>query len=71
LAKIWERAFDPDPSPDPVVRNFQDAIDKADILPEHLTDDEYALVLCTWIRHFAYFHTYSNIPGPSHHRHPL
>jgi len=24
-----------------------------------------------WIRHFAYFYTYSNIPGPSHHRHPL
>jgi len=39
LAKIWERAFDPDPSPDPMVRNFQDAIDKADILPEHLTED--------------------------------
>ena len=39
MAKIWERAFDPDPSPDPVVRNFQDAIDKADILPEHLTED--------------------------------
>ena len=39
LAKIWERAFDPDPSPDPVVRNFQDAIEKADILPEHLPED--------------------------------
>jgi len=39
LAKIWERAFDPNPSPNPVVRNFQDAIDKADILPEHLTKD--------------------------------
>jgi len=33
--------------------------------------DEYALVLRTWIQHFAYFHTYMNIPGPSHHRHPL
>jgi len=39
LAKIWERAFDPDPSPDPVVRNFQDAIDKVDIPPEDLTED--------------------------------
>jgi len=39
LVKIWERAFDPDPSPDPVVRNFQDAIDKADIPPDDLTED--------------------------------
>jgi hypothetical protein len=30
LAAIWERAYDPDPSPDPVVRNFQDLIDKLD-----------------------------------------
>jgi len=34
-------------------------------------NDEYTLVLCMWIRHFAYFHTYTNIPGPLHHRHPL
>ena len=39
LRPLSTDVIDPDPSPDPMVRNFWDAIDKADILPEHLTED--------------------------------
>ena len=39
FTKVWERAFDPDPSPNPVVRNLQDAINKMDIEPDDLTED--------------------------------
>jgi len=33
-------------------------------------DDEYTLVLRTWIWHFTYSYTYANIPGPLHHTRP-
>jgi len=33
--------------------------------------DKWALVLHTWTRTYAIFNGYTNIPGPSHHRHPL
>jgi len=38
--------------------------------PTHALTDECALVLHTWIRHYAYSYTYVNIQGPSHHIHP-
>jgi hypothetical protein len=37
--KVWERALDPDASPDPVIRNLQDALDKIDTAPDNLTGD--------------------------------
>jgi hypothetical protein len=39
FTKVWERAYDPDASPDPVVRTLQDAIDKMYTEPDNLTED--------------------------------
>jgi hypothetical protein len=39
FTKVWERAYDPDASPDPVVRSLQDAIDKMYTEPDDLTED--------------------------------
>jgi hypothetical protein len=39
FTKVWERAFDPDASPDLVIRNLQDAINKIDTAPDNLTED--------------------------------
>lgn len=41
FTKVWERALDPDASPDPVVRNLQNAIDQMDAAePDYLTEDD-------------------------------
>jgi hypothetical protein len=37
--KVWERALDPDASPDPIVRNLQDVLNKINTAPDHLTED--------------------------------
>ena len=45
FARVWERAFDPDPSPDPVVRHLQHAIDEMDTEPYDLTEDNMEMYL--------------------------
>lgn len=69
FTKLWERIADPDPSPDPVVRNLQATMDKQ--FGEELTGDDAMDSLYGTIHQEALKSLPENITTTSHYRYIL